>query len=471
MISAADLIHQVLGAGADVERELTGGGMARVLVVRDNALGRRVVLKVLAPGTIAPHAAERFRREIQLALELQHPHIVPILAAGLTGDQPYLVMPFVEGGSLRDRLAQGPLGVVETVRVLRGVALALAYAHARGVVHRDIKPDNVLLASGTAVVTDFGIAKAIARARELTPGGSHTLTQAGTTLGTPTYMAPEQIVADPNVDHRADIYAFGVMAYELLAGKPPYTGATLQQLYTEHLASLPVPLSERRGDVPMLLAQLLMRCLAKNPEERPGTADELVAALDHPDVISGAYASMYTPATAPARAIAPAARRRALLWAAVFVVPLAVGAAVILPRFTAPAPAAAVPAGPPIVAVLPLAFIGSDSGDAYLADGVADAITSTLAQTPGVQAVSRTRATALQSQLAHGQPADSEIRSYLEGAVQEDEGTVRVALRLVRARDGVMLWGGLVSGSPDSLQSLYAAASAASAEAVRTRLK
>src|SRR5438477_3496985 len=191
--------------------------MSRVFVAEEGALRRQVVVKVLPPELIAGVNADRFNREIQLAAKLQQAQIVRVLSAGQVDGIPYYTMPFVEGESLRSRLARdGALPVPQVVNVLRDVARALAYAHAHGVVHRDIKPDNVLLSGGTAVVTDFGIAKAISAARTSAPGA--TLTQVGTSIGTPAYMAPEQAAGDANVDHRADVYALGAMAYELLVG-------------------------------------------------------------------------------------------------------------------------------------------------------------------------------------------------------------------------------------------------------------
>ena len=200
-------IQVALGGGYRVERELGGGGMSRVFVAEEIALGRRVVVKVLPPEMGAGVNAERFRREIQLAASLQHPHIVPLLNAGQTDDLVWYTMPLIEGQSLREKLTrEGELPVGDAVRILRDVADALAFAHQRGVMHRDVKPDNVLLSGRHAVVTDFGVAKAISEA-----AGS-SLTSAGVALGTPAYMAPEQATASPAVDHRADIYALGAAA-------------------------------------------------------------------------------------------------------------------------------------------------------------------------------------------------------------------------------------------------------------------
>ncbi len=280
-----------LGSAYTLESELGGGGMSRVFVALETALGRRVVVKVLPPEMTQGVSVERFRREIQLAAQLQHPHIVPVHSSGETEGLPFYTMPLVEGPSLRSRLARGgALPIGETIGVLREVAKALAYAHERGVVHRDIKPDNVLLTGGSAVVTDFGIAKALSASRMKAPGG--TLTQIGTSIGTPAYMAPEQAAADPGTDHRADIYSFGCVAYEMLAGQPPFAGRTPHRLLAAHMGEKPQPIGELRADTPPLLADLVMKCLEKEPDQRPQSALDLVKVLDSVTTSGTAHPAM-----------------------------------------------------------------------------------------------------------------------------------------------------------------------------------
>jgi serine/threonine protein kinase len=288
--SLQEQLQRVLGEAYLLERELGGGGMSRVFLAHERALGRKVVVKVLLPELAAGVNVERFRREIQLAAQLQHPHIVPLLSAGEADGLPYFIMPFVTGESLRTRVArEGEFPIAETVRILRDVVSALAYAHAYGVIHRDVKPDNVLLSGGVAVVTDFGVAKAVTASAD-SPG--HTgLTSLGVALGTPAYMAPEQATASPNTDHRADIYALGIVAYEMLTGSPPFMGRSAQQVLAAQVVEHPDPVERRRPAVPPMLANLVNDCLSKRPADRPQTAAAVMHALDAIATPSGGTAA------------------------------------------------------------------------------------------------------------------------------------------------------------------------------------
>jgi tetratricopeptide (TPR) repeat protein/tRNA A-37 threonylcarbamoyl transferase component Bud32 len=279
MTELRERLQATLGDAYTLERELGGGGMSRVFVADETALGRKVVVKVLPPDLAAGVSVDRFKREIQMAARLQHPHIVPVLSAGEIAGLPYYTMPFVDGASLRARIAEGPLPINEVVGVLKEVARALAYAHEQGVVHRDIKPDNVLLTRGSAVVTDFGIAKALSASR-VDVSDSATLTALGTSLGTPAYMAPEQGAGDPSTNHRADLYAFGCMAYELLCGEQPFHGRSPHKLMAAHMSEKPRPIAERRLETPPALAALVMQCLEKEPDDRPQSAADVARMLD-----------------------------------------------------------------------------------------------------------------------------------------------------------------------------------------------
>ncbi len=321
MSDLQDRIQQAVGNTYHIERELGGGGMSRVFLADEVALERQVVIKVLPPEMAAGVSADRFRREILLAARLQHPHIVPLLTAGSAGDLLYYVMPFIKGESLRARLGrEGELPLGDTVRILRDVADALAFAHGEGVVHRDIKPDNVLLAGGHALVTDFGVAKAVA--------SSAPLTSLGVALGTPAYMAPEQAVASPQVDHRADIYALGVMAYEMLTGEPPFTGPNLQAVLSAHVMDEPEPVTKHRATVPPAMAQVVMRCLAKKAADRFQRADELIPLFDGVLTPSGGVTPTGSQPVPVADDVAQARRAHPLRLGAMFAVgALAVAAA------------------------------------------------------------------------------------------------------------------------------------------------
>lgn len=307
-----DDLKVALGDAYRIERELVGGGMSRVFVAMEHALGREVVIKVLPLELAAGVNRERFRREVQLAARLSHPYIVPLLHAGEHGELLWFTMPFIPGESLRTRLERtGPLGVPETMRLLHDTVEALAYAHSRGVIHRDIKPGNILSDGQHAMVTDFGVAKALSASMPMGPIAGHTTS--GMAIGTPAYMAPEQLAADPSADHRVDIYAVGLLAYELLTGASPFAAASPTATMTAQLTRTPDLLHLQRPEVPPALSALVQRCLAKDAEDRPADAKSVLADLDR---ISGAIAAdthRSTSGETAARALAPASTLPLLL--------------------------------------------------------------------------------------------------------------------------------------------------------------
>jgi serine/threonine-protein kinase len=365
-----DRLAAVLGAGYLLQDELHGGGMSRVFVAYDAALDRRVVVKVLAPERAGELSTERFRKEALLAASLQHPHIVPILATGAVDAMPYLIMPFIDGRSLRERLERdGRLPLRDAVRVLLDVARACAYAHERGIVHRDIKPDNILVSGDAAMITDFGVARAVAaggRART-----DARLTQEGFTVGSPRYMAPEQATGDPDIDHRVDIYSFGVLAFELIAGEPPFTSPSSAELLRAHLTMHPPDLRSLRPDTPIELANLVNRCLAKRREDRPASAGVIVAALESPGIVSSSRSRRVIAAIPPGNR----------LWfsVAAFILVLALAVAAWRTR------GAAMSARIDSIAVLPVIDRTSDSASEWMATGLTDEVTAVLGRAPGLR--------------------------------------------------------------------------------------
>ncbi len=263
-----------------LERELPRGGMSRVFVATESALGRRVVVKVLSSEVAATLSADRFKREIAMAARLQHPHIVPLLSAGQAGETLYYTMPLVDGESLRERIdRERPMAVADIARILSEIASALGYAHGEGMAHRDIKPENVMFYHGHAVVLDFGIGKALWASVQQGPAFPQFITTARKPLGTAMYMAPEQAAADPALDHRADLYALGVVGYEMITGHPPFAGPSITAIFTAHAKQAPVPISKRREGVPARLSAAVMKCLEKDPAQRPQSGDEIVRAI------------------------------------------------------------------------------------------------------------------------------------------------------------------------------------------------
>ena len=381
-----DQLQHTLGTSYTLERELGGGGMSRVFVAEDTTLGRSVVVKVLPPEMASGVSIERFKREITLAARLQHPHIVPLLSAGETGGLPYFTMPFVEGESLRARLARGEeVPLKAAMHLLREVASALAYAHRKGVIHRDIKPENVLITEQHALVTDFGVAKAISAATHADADG---LTAVGVALGTPAYMAPEQVAGDPGTDHRADIYAFGVIAYELLAGRAPFAGRTAQALMAAHVLETPEAISSRRVGVPAELSALVMRCLEKSPDDRPQSAEDILRRLD--DV----------PATHREQKDAR-----------------------------------------PSIAVLPMVNTSGDPENEHFSDGLTDELIGVFSKVDGITVTGRTSTFALKGKgLSVRAITDLlHVEHVLEGSVRRAGDRLKVRVQLVNA-DGSVMW-------------------------------
>src|SRR5881394_3586477 len=440
MSTVSERLLSALGGSYTIERELTGGGMALVFAGEDHDLGRKVVIKILPPELAATVSAERFRREILTVARLQHPHIVPILKAGEVDGLPYFVMPYVDGESIDVRLRRTPtLGVRETLGIMKDVARALAFAHERGVVHRDIKPGNILLAAGSATVTDFGVAKALSSARRSGEHGNG-LTNTGMSLGTILYMAPEQAAGDPDIDGRADIYSLGITAYEMLAGAAPFAILSPREMLTARLTLPPPPLSTVRKDVPIGLEKLIAKCLAIDPADRPQSAASLVEALEDPETISASFASTANMARHGKRV------KRAVIGALALIGAIVVSAGIYAKVHTGSASAMAEPtaARKPVdlgvIAVLPFVNLGSDSSNAYLATGVTNAVAGKLMKTAGLRVLAPGRPRSVRRHSDTASTASFDARLVLEGTVERVGDRLRVTARLSSTSDDVMQW-------------------------------
>src|SRR5256885_1827140 len=402
--------------------------MARVFVAEETALDRKVVIKVLPPEAAAQVSLERFKREILLAAKLQHPHIVPLLTAGESNGLPYFTMPFVDGESLRIRLARhGELPVNQAIRMLREIASALAYAHEHGIVHRDIKPDNVLLSGGSAMVTDFGVAKALSASSNAEHGG---ITSLGVALGTPAYMSPEQASADPSVAHRADIYSFGVLAYELLTGQPPFAGRTPQNLLAAHVTEAPEAINRRRASLPPALAALVMRCLEKRPADRPQSASEVVHALDDITTPSGGTPTGTQASRGGPRrwgALAAAAAAAALV--------IVIASCLVATRTGSGGGAAKLRS----IAVLPT-DIGTATAHAFLADGLSSDLTTKLSKIPGLSVRAYTPLSVMHGRTVREAGKELGVGAIVMVRMARSGTQLRATASLVNAANDDLLW-------------------------------
>ncbi len=415
-------LQTTLSGAYHIERELGGGGMSRVFVAEERALSRRIVVKVLSPHLAAGVNFERFKHEIVLTAQLQHPHILPVFTTGETEGLPYYTMPFVEGESLRVHLMRaGAMPIASAVSILKDVARALEFAHAKGIVHRDIKPDNILLAGNTATVSDFGIAKALLASQAVTVSAPRT--ELGIVIGTPAYMAPEQAVADTGVDHRADLYALGCVAYEMIAGEPPFAGS-VASLIRAHVVQAPPPIATKRADVPEALAALVERCLQKDPDDRPASAREVLDVLDNL-------------ASAGTRGAGALARAEV-----------------------------------PTIAVLPFAIVTGEQETDHFADGLTDEVITDLSMIKTLRVISRQSAMRLKGSDKDLRTIARELgaRYVLTGSIRRAGSSLRITAQLVDARTDVQHWADKFNGALEDVFEIQERLSRQIVDALRLRL-
>jgi serine/threonine-protein kinase len=393
MPALLDRIRSALGTRYLIERELGRGGMATVYLARDQKHGRPVAVKVLRPELASSIGPERFLREIQMAARLTHPHILPLHDSGEVEGLLYYVMPYIEGESLRDHLQrEHRVDLDQALELGREVADALDYAHQHGVVHRDIKPENILIANGHAVVADFGIARAVSSGAEL-------LTEAGSAVGTPMYMSPEQVEGDPDLDGRSDIYSLGCVLFEALTGVPPFQGRSAQAILVRRLTESPPALRTLNPEIPAAVEAAVARALSREPADRFATAAGLSSALTD------------------------AARRGG-----------APGAAALV---SGPQPVAEAS-----VAVLPFLNLSSDPENEYFSDGMTDEIINALAQIPGLRVPARTSCFIFKGKNVDARQIGErlKVRTLLEGSLRKAGDRIRLTVQLINTADGYHLW-------------------------------
>jgi serine/threonine-protein kinase len=433
----SDRLQRQLEGRYRVERELGRGGMATVYLATDLKHGRQVAIKVLDPELAAAIGPERFKREIEIAARLHHPHILTLFDSGEVGGLLYYVMPYVAGESLRARLErERQLPLEQAIGIAREVADALSYAHSQGIVHRDVKPENVLMQGGHALLADFGIARAWSAA----PGAA--LTATGMTLGTPAYMSPEQAAGSKDLDARSDVYALGCVLYEMLAGQPPFTGATAEILVRQHVAAAPPDVTIARPGVPARVAATIRSALAKSPADRPRSAAQFADALiDNPTVpMTGAR-------TAPTALAAPTAqsRRAFAIGAALAALAVLVVAGWLALRgggHTPSAPATGAGHARTEIAVLPFQNLSADAQHAYFAGGLQDELLTQLSQVASLKVISRTSVMGYEhtSKPLKTIAAELGVGSIVEGSVQVQGRRLRVTVQLIDAATDEHLW-------------------------------
>ena len=418
--SLPELLRAGLADRYRIERELGAGGMAVVYLARDLQHDRDVALKVLRPELGVASGADRFDREIRLAARLVHPNILPLLDSGTTDGQLWYTMPYVEGETLRARLLrERQLPLEDVVRLTTEMADGLDHAHARGILHRDIKPENILLAAGHALIADFGVARALADSNDR-------ITATGFAVGTPGYMSPEQSSGEGSIDARSDQYGLASVSYEMLAGEPPFTGPTAQAVIARRLSQPPPSIRVIRPAIPESMDAALRRALAPVPSDRFGSTSEFARAL--------AGASTSVGVTAPMR------RARWGLLAAI--AGASVGAGLSLFR-----PGASPPPGEPAdrtvrLAVLPFRLLGSDTGDRYLAEGITEEVTSSLANLGGLRVIDRNSVAPVAAAGGTSQEIGRSlgVDALVDGDVQKSGDAIRVGVKLIDPATGETRW-------------------------------
>jgi serine/threonine protein kinase/Tfp pilus assembly protein PilF len=426
----------------DIERELGEGGMATVYLARDVRHDRQVAVKVIRPEIAETIGTQRFLTEIKLTASLQHPHILGLIDSGVVmaedaGGRPFYVMPFVAGETLRGRLRrETTIPVGEAVGILAEIADALAYAHIQGIVHRDIKPENILLGQGHALVADFGIGKALHRSQD---AGSLTFT--GVSLGTPAYMAPEQALGDPNVDAKADLYALGVVAHEMLSGRTPFAGLDVARMVAASLTQSPRSLERVVPDCPTRLAKLVLSLLERDPGSRPDTAATVR------DTLRSILAELSTRASGPRRVIpGQGAAAIAVAIGLILVLGLVVSSRDRLTNVqSGPSGASRLPRS---IAVLPFENVNRDSATDYFSYGMAEELISALGRLPGLRVASRTSTFALKGKNVSLADIGTQlgVGAILEGSVRGEADQIRINARLVDVQRDFVLWNGEYNG-------------------------